>query len=292
VDLQLEGKRALVTGSSSGIGEAIAMALAKEGASVVVHGRRENEAVRVAKAITDRGASAAVALGDLATDEGAGHVAKTAMAAFGGIEIVVNNAGAYFRDEWTDPNPARWLDLYNQNVVSMVRVIRHLLPQMKQREWGRLIQIGSGLASAPAATFAAYGSTKSAIVNLTVSLAKGLARTGVTANTISPGPVLTPNIEAWITDIAGKKGWHGEWAEVERRFVAEFFANLESIIGPQSVLDLAERRCVAEFFENPTGRIGRVEEVVDLVTFIASPRANYINGANIRVDGGYVPTTN
>ena len=103
---------------------------------------------------------------------------------------------------------------------------------------------------------------------------------------------MAPDIEAWIKDIAGKKGWHGEWAEVERRFVAEFFANLESIIGPQSVLDLAERRCVAEFFENPTGRIGRVEEVVDLVTFIASPRANYINGANIRVDGGYVPTTN
>ena len=88
----------------------------------------------------------------------------------------------------------------------MVRIIRHLLPQMKQREWGRLIQIGSGLASAPAATFAAYGSTKSAIVNLTVSLAKGLARTGVTANTISPGPVLTPNIEAWIKDIAGRRG--------------------------------------------------------------------------------------
>ena len=86
MDLQLEGKRALVTGSSSGIGEAIAMALAKEGASVVVHGRRENEAVRVAKAITDSGASAAVALGDLATDEEAGHVAKTAMAAFGGNE--------------------------------------------------------------------------------------------------------------------------------------------------------------------------------------------------------------
>ncbi len=292
MDLQLQGKRALVTGSSSGIGEAIAKALAKEGASVVVHGRRENEAVRVAKAITDSGECAAVALGDLATDEGAGHVAKTALAAFGGIDIVVNNAGAYFRDEWTDPNPTRWLDLYNQNVVSVVRIIQHLLPQMKQRGWGRFIQIGSGLASAPAATFAAYGSTKSAIVNLTVSLAKGLARTGVTANTVSPGPVLTPHIEAWIKDIAGKKGWRGEWAEVERRFVTEFFANLESIIGPHSVLDLDERRCVAEFFENPTGRIGRVEEVVDLVTFIASPRANYINGANIRVDGGYVPTTN
>ena len=112
------------------------------------------------------------------------------------------------------------------------------------------------------------------------------------SNTVSPGPVLTPNIEAWIKDIAGKKGWHGDWAEVEHRFVAEFFANLESIIGPRSFLDLAERRCVAEFFENPIGRIGRVEEVVDSVVFIASPRANYINGANLRVDGGYVPTIN
>lgn len=292
MDLQLQGKRALVTGSSSGIGEAIAKALAKEGAVVVVHGRRENEAVRVAKAITDGGGTAAVALGDLATDDGAAQVAKVALAAFAGIDIVVNNAGAYFRDEWTAIDPARWLDLYNQNVVSVVRIIQHFLPQMKERGWGRFIQIGSGLASAPAATFAAYGATKSAIVNLTVSLAKGLARTGVTANTVSPGPVLTPNIEAWIKDIAGKKGWHGEWDEVERRFVAEFFANLESIIGPRSFLDLGERRFVAEFFENPTGRIGRVEEVVDLVAFLASPRADYINGANLRVDGGYVPTTN
>lgn len=292
MDLQLQGKRALVTGSSSGIGEAIAKVLAKEGAAVVVHGRRENEAVRVAKAITDGGGTAAVALGDLATDDGAAQVAKVALAASAGIDIVVNNAGAYFRDEWTAIDPARWLDLYNQNVVSVVRIIQHFLPQMKERGWGRFIQIGSGLASAPAATFAAYGATKSAIVNLTVSLAKGLARTGVTANTVSPGPVLTPNIEAWIKDIAGKKGWHGEWDEVERRFVAEFFANLESIIGPRSFLDLGERRFVAEFFENPTGRIGRVEEVVDLVAFLASPRADYINGANLRVDGGYVPTTN
>jgi 3-oxoacyl-[acyl-carrier protein] reductase len=292
MDLQLQGKRALVTGSSSGIGEAIAKALAKEGAAVVVHGRRENEAVRVAKAIADGGGTSAVALGDLATDDGAAQVAKVALAAFAGIDIVVNNAGAYFRDEWTAIDPARWVDLYNQNVVSVVRIIQHFLPQMKERGWGRFIQIGSGLASAPAATFAAYGATKSAIVNLTVSLAKGLARTGVTANTVSPGPVLTPNIEAWIKEIAGKKGWHGEWDEVERRFVAEFFANLESIIGPRSFLDLGERRFVAEFFENPTGRIGRVEEVVDLVAFLASPRADYINGANLRVDGGYVPTTN
>jgi NAD(P)-dependent dehydrogenase (short-subunit alcohol dehydrogenase family) len=267
MDLQLQGKRALVTGSSSGIGEAIAVALAREGAAVVVHGRREAEARRVAGAIAAAGGKAAVALGDLATDDGVAHVAEAALAAFGGIDIVANNAGAYAEDDWAAPDPARWLDLYNQNVASMVRVIKHFLPPMKERGWGRFIQTASGAASAPAATTAAYAATKAANVNLTVSLAKGLAGTGVTANAVSPGPILTPGLEAFIKDMAARKGWHGGWAELERRFVSEFVPN-------------------------PTGRVGRPEEVADLVAFVASPRADYINGANLRVDGGFVPSVN
>ncbi len=268
MDLQLHGKRALVTGSTGGIGEAIAKALAREGVFVVVHGRREREAQRVAKDIAGTGGSATVVLGDLATDDGAAHVAEAALAALKGIDIVVNNAGAFSQADWSAPDPARWLAVFNQNTVSMVRIIQHLLPQMKQRGWGRFIQIASCVASAPPATAAAHAASKSAVVNLTVSLAKALAGTGVTANVVSPGVILTPVVEKMMEETAAKAGWTGSAGEIERRFLALF--------GPIP----------------PVGRLGRVEEVADLVAFVASPRASYINGANLRVDGGLVPTTN
>jgi 3-oxoacyl-[acyl-carrier protein] reductase len=106
MDLKLQGKRALVTGSSSGIGEAIAKTLASEGLSVVVHGRKQAEAERAAQAIRASGGKAVVVLGDLATDAGAARVAGEALAAFGGIDVLVNNAGAYAMDDWSNPDPA------------------------------------------------------------------------------------------------------------------------------------------------------------------------------------------
>src|SRR5438876_11552545 len=120
MDLQLSGKRAVVTGSSSGIGEAIAKALAAEGARVVVHGRRPAEAKRVAGEITASGGKAVVALGDLATDAGADAVAKV-VNELGGVDILVNNAGAFPQKPWLESTAAEWTDLYDQNVGSMVR---------------------------------------------------------------------------------------------------------------------------------------------------------------------------
>lgn len=268
MDLNLHGKRALVTGSSSGIGEAIAKALAREGASVVVHGRKEGEAKRVAETIRKGGSPVAVALGDLATDEGARRVAEVAGDAFDGIDIVVNNAGAFIEDNWSNLDTALWLELYNRNAVSMVRMVRHFIAPMKERKWGRFIQIASCVATNPMPNAAAYAASKAAVVNLTVSLAKELAGTMATANSISPGVILTPEVERSMQEVAKKEGWSGPPDEIERRFL--------SLFGQMP----------------PTGRLGRVEEVADLATFLASPCADYINGADLRVDGGLVPTIN
>src|SRR5258708_2812156 len=141
MDLQLRGKRAVVTGSSSGIGEAIAKSLAAEGATVVVHGRRPAEAKRVASEITASGGKAVVALGDLAADAGADAVAKVVNEALGGADILVNNAGAFPQKPWLESTAAEWTDLYNQNVGSMVRLITRLVPGIKQRGWGPVIAL-------------------------------------------------------------------------------------------------------------------------------------------------------
>jgi NAD(P)-dependent dehydrogenase (short-subunit alcohol dehydrogenase family) len=267
MDLQLKGKRALVTGSSSGIGEALAKSLAKEGVAVVVQGRNEKEANRVAEEIRSHKGIVHVMLGDLGTENGAKQVADGTMAALGGVDILVNNAGAYPDHGW-DATPQDWMDFYNTNVISTVRIIQHLVPQMKQSGWGRVIQIASCVATLPQADQPDYAACKAAIVNLTVSLSKELAKTGITANTVSPGGFLTPSVEGRIRQYAKKQQWDTtDWAEIEERFMQELLPN-------------------------PVGRLGRVEEVAHLVTFVASPLAGYINGANIRIDGGTVPTIN
>jgi NAD(P)-dependent dehydrogenase (short-subunit alcohol dehydrogenase family) len=268
MDLQLNGKRALVTGSSDGIGEAIAIALAREGAAVVVHGRSEGKAAKVAQAITAAGGRAVVALGDLARDDEAARVAEQALGAFGGgIDVLVNNVGVFPQKPWLDTTAGEWNDLYNQNVSSMVRMITRLVPGMVERRWGRAIQIASGAASRPAVGMSNYAATKAANVSLTVGLAMELAGTGVTANTVSPGPILTSGLREMILGMASKRGWGDDWDALERKFVAEFSPTM-------------------------TGRIGRPEDVAAMVAFVASPLAGNITGANLRVDGGVVGTTN
>ncbi len=264
MQLQLEGKRALVTGSSSGIGEAIAKTLAREGVRVVVHGRNERRATRVAAEIKGQGGAAVVALGDLSLDEGARGVAEAALSALGGIDILVNNAGVGGRHRsWLETPAIEWAQLINHDVLSMVRLVRDLSPHMCQQGWGRIIQVASSAAMQPLGEAPDYSAAKAATVNLTVSLSKALASSGVTANTISPGGIRTAGFERVWREIARQRGWGDDWAEIEQRIVADVLSN-------------------------PTGRLGRVEEVASLVAFVASPLGGYINGANLRVDGGYV----
>jgi len=267
MNLQLTGKRALVTGSSSGIGEGIAKTLAREGAAVVVQGRNEHAARRVQQEIDAAGGKAIVAIGDLSTDEGATRVAETALSEWGAIDILVNNAGAYEVRGWADTTPEQWLEVFNQNVVSMVRMIRLLVPQMRRLGWGRMIQISSVVGVQPLAALPDYNVTKAAAINMTVSLAKEVANSGITVNTVTPGPIMTAGWIEWARGVAKAQNWGDEMAEIEARVVKELLPNA-------------------------VGRVGRIDDIATLVAFVASPLAGFINGANLRVDGGVVQSVN
>lgn len=266
MDLQLKGKRALVTGSSDGIGEAIAIALAKEGVSVVVHGRNETKAQRVAKEIIEAGGRAVVVIGDLSRDDDANRVVKEALTAFDGIDILVNNVGAFPQKPWLETTATEWNDLYNQNVGSMVRMITGLVPAMKARGWGRVIQISSGAGIKPVADMANYATTKTANIMVSVSLAQELSGSGITVNTVSPGPILTTGMKEFANSLAAANNWGTDWDEIERRFAAQF-ATL-------------------------TKKVGRPEDIANLVTFLSSPLAGNINASNLRSDGGFLATIN
>jgi 3-oxoacyl-[acyl-carrier protein] reductase len=263
MDLQLKDKRALVTGSSSGIGRAIALALAAEGATVVVHGRHAERVEQTAALIRETGGNALVAVGDLTLHPDVKHIVDIAIGALGGIDILVNNAGAFPPTPVLEGRVTDWTALYDQNVGSMVRMTSLLAPGMIAQHWGRVIAVGSIAASSPFASFGAYGATKAASVNFAMSLAKELANTGVTSNAISPGDILTPAGEERWRAVAQEQGWGEDWEEIEKRAASE---------------------------RSPTlvGRFGRPSEVGELVAFIASPRAGYINGSNIRIDGGFL----
>jgi NAD(P)-dependent dehydrogenase (short-subunit alcohol dehydrogenase family) len=258
MDLGIKGKRALVTGSTAGIGKAIAKALAAEGVHVVVQGRREDAAKAVVDEIKKSGGSATYAIGDLANDAGAEAVAKSA----GPIDILVNNAGIYGAQGWLSESADEWNKYYNVNVGSMVRLINLIVPGMKERRWGRVIAIASGVATKPQAGMPGYSASKMANVNLAVSLAQALAGTGITSNAVSPGIIMTDGLDAMFDQMGVPK-------------------------------DKAEREKVASnFAPGPVGRPGQPEEIADAVVFLVSNRANFITGQNLRVDGGYVPTVN
>jgi NAD(P)-dependent dehydrogenase (short-subunit alcohol dehydrogenase family) len=270
MDLNLRDKRALVTGSSAGIGAEIVRMLAGEGAAVVVHGRNRARADRVAAEIRAAGARAAVATGDLASDAGATRVAEAAAGAFGGIDILVNNAGGrepQAANAWFDLTSADWLDTYSTNVVSAVRLIKMLAGPMRQRGWGRIINISSLGGQSTSGQVAEYAAAKAAMNNLTVGLAKVLSKTGVTVNTVSPGMVATEAYDGMLRAVAEREGLGGD-------------------------LEAAEQWMLANAVRQTVSRVGRPDDIAFAVTCLASPLSDFVNGANIRVDGGASPAVN
>ena len=267
MELELSGKRALVTGSSSGIGVAIAEMLAVEGASVVVNGRDSGRVDGVAKRLADKGYKTAVACGDLSTDEGVAAVVEAANAAFGGIDILVNNAGGSAASEspnWFAYGTDQWIDTYQRNTLAAVRLIHAFVPAMKERGWGRIINISTAAAITPTSGQADYGPAKAAMLNMSLGLSKALKQSGITVNSVSPGMIRTEGLLKVLRNMAERRGWGDDLAKAED-YIAKG--------GGQTV-----------------SRIGEVEDIGYAVVMLASPRSDFINGINFHVDGGISPS--
>lgn len=271
MDFQLQDKVALITGSSSGIGIGIAHALAAEGVSVVVHGRDVARTQKTADAINAKGGKAKAVNGDLDTDEGADSVAKAAEQCFGRVDILINNAGGRVDNtlpvSFFDIPPHIWTATYNRNVTSAVRLIHKLVPQMKERGWGRVIMLGSFSGQATSGGVAEYAATKAALPNVALGLSKALANTGVTFNTVSPGMIHTEALGQWLEGVAQQQGYGNDREKAVRW-----------------VLDNTMKQTV--------DRLGQVEDIGYATVFLCSPRGDFINGANLRVCGGASPAVN
>jgi NAD(P)-dependent dehydrogenase (short-subunit alcohol dehydrogenase family) len=270
MDLGLAGKVALVTGSSSGIGVGMAHMLAGEGVSVIVHGRDEGRTRTVAENVKAKGGKAYAAVGDLDKDADAEHVCAEALKAFGQVDILVNNAGGRVDAhpiKFFDIAPELWAGSYNRNVISVVRLLHKLVPPMLERGWGRVINVSSASAQSPSGGVSEYAAAKAALSNLTLSLSKQFAGSGVTVNTVSPGMIRTPALDDWLASIAREQGYG---------------ADRDKAV--QWVLKNSNKQSVA--------RLGEPEDIAFACLYLASPLSGFVTGANLRVCGGAASAIN
>jgi NAD(P)-dependent dehydrogenase (short-subunit alcohol dehydrogenase family) len=258
LDLQLGGKQALVTGSTSGIGYAIARSLLKEGADVIVNGRTQDTVdAAIARLRAETGKTAKGFAADMATAEGTNAI----HAAFPNVDILVNNVGGYGPAPFETTPDAEWYRLFDLNVMSGVRLSRLYLPRMREVDWGRIIFISSESAYHIPPESIDYGMTKAAQIAVARGLAEATATTGITVNTVVPGPTKTRGAEQFL----------------ERQVAAGRDAKA------------AERQFFDQF--RPTSLIKRfaeTDEVGNFVAYVASPLASATTGAALRVDGGTV----
>ncbi len=254
MDLNLNNKTALVTGSHRGTGLIIAQSLIAEGAHVLVHGLAPGQAEA---AIEEIGGGTPVT-GDITNQ--AGSDALIEQCADIQVDILVNNYGTADPGSWTKSGSDDWIESYQKNVLSVQRMIQAFLPAMQARGWGRIINLGTVGSTRPNARMPAYYSAKGALATMTVSLAKEVGDTGVRVNLVSPGLILTPEVQEAYLAKGRREGWGESWEEIE----------------PHVARDV------------PIKRIARREEIAHVVAFLASPLADAIHGQNIRIDGGAV----
>ena len=260
MDLQLKNKRALVTGSTSGIGFATARELAAEGAHVILNGR---DPARLGSAVARiqaewPGAVVRGVAADLSTAAGCQQLLADA----GELDILVNNLGIFEPKQFETIGDDDWMRFFEVNVMSGVRLSRHHLPLMKARDWGRIVFISSESGICPPAEMVHYGMSKSAQLSVSRGMAETCSGTGVTVNSVLPGPTKTEGVGEFFATLARDAGQTLEQAE------HDFF----KFARPTSIL---------QRFIEPA-------EVAAMVTYVCSPRSAATNGAALHVEGGVV----
>ncbi|MEU6859651.1 SDR family oxidoreductase [Glycomyces sp. NPDC046736] len=256
--IDLSGRTALVTGSTQGIGAAIACRLAEAGARVGVNGRSAEKTEAAVERFTAQVGDRFLAVpGDLATEDGEAAVAERLPS----VDILVNNLGIFGAEAPTDITDDEWRRYFEVNVLSAVRLIRRHLPGMSERGWGRVLNIASDSAVVIPEEMIHYGTSKTALLAVSRGFAKAAAGTGVTVNSVIAGPTHTGGVEDFVYQLVDRDL---PWDEAQREFMREH--------RPQSLLH----------------RLIEPEEIANLVTYLSSPLASATTGAAVRVDGGYV----
>jgi len=258
----LSGKTAIVTGSTAGIGYAIAKGLSQAGADVVVNGRTAAAVERAVARLTSEVAQSNIR--GVAADVGSADGCAALVAAEPSADILVNNVGIYGLQDFFEIPDAEWTRFFEVNVMSGVRLSRAYLPGMMQRRWGRVLFLSSESGLNIPVDMIHYGFTKTAVLSVSRGLAKRCAGTGVTVNAILPGPTLSDGVKALLKEEQKVSGLSME--ETAAAFVMKH--------RPSSIIR----------------RVATVEEVANMVVYAASPQASATTGAALRVDGGVVET--
>jgi NAD(P)-dependent dehydrogenase (short-subunit alcohol dehydrogenase family) len=260
VDLKLSGKTALVTGSTAGIGFAIAQSLANEGAHVYLNGRTQERLDAAVAAIRSHAATAKV--DGIVADFSGPAGADTVIAELPAVDVLVNNVGIFEPKPFAEIPDADWFRFFEVNVMSGVRLSRHYLAGMLKKNWGRILFISSESAVQIPAEMVHYGMTKTAQIAVARGIAESVAGTGVTVNSILPGPTESEGVGVFVEAMARQQ--KKSKAEIEK----EFFEHVR----PSSLLK----------------RFATVDEVAAMATYVASELSSATNGAALRVDGGVV----
>ncbi|MBO9555848.1 SDR family oxidoreductase [Cellulomonas sp.] len=257
--LDLSGRTALVTGSTQGIGAAIATGLARAGATVAVNGRSAESVHAAVGRIADDvpGADLVAAPGDVATDDGTAAV----LAAVPHVDVLVNNLGIFEARPALEITDDEWRRYFEVNVLTAVRLTRAYLPAMTAQGWGRVLNIASDSAVVIPTEMVHYGVSKTALLGVSRGFAKEAAGTGVTVNSVIAGPTHTGGVEDFVYQLVDRSL---PWDEAQREFMR--------LHRPQSLLQ----------------RLIEPDEIAHLVVYLASPLASATTGAAVRVDGGYV----